>query len=129
MTYGRVSTARQAGSGPSLDDQEERLAEAVAQRAWVQVDHLTDPGVSGRKLTNRPRLAEALERLDRGGADVLAAAKLDRLSRSERDFAQLLDRAERAGWAVVVLDVDVDTTTAAGRLVVDVVNAAAAFES
>ena len=60
---------------------------------------------------------------------MLAAAKLDRLSRSERDFAQLLDRAERGGWAVVVLDVDVDTTTAAGRLVVDVVNTAAAFES
>jgi DNA invertase Pin-like site-specific DNA recombinase len=38
-----------------------------------------------------------------------------------------LDRADKKGWKVCVLDVDVDTTTAAGRLVVDVVAAAAQF--
>ena len=51
------------------------------------------------------------------------------MARSTTDFARLLDRSEKKGWKVVVLDVDVDTTTAAGRLVVEVVSAAAAFES
>ena len=46
-----------------------------------------------------------------------------------KDFARLLNRADNKGWKVCVLDVDVDTTTAAGRLVVDVVAAAAQFES
>lgn len=129
ITYGRVSTGRQAASGLSLDDQEESLASVVAQRGWTHVDHVTDPGLSGRKMTNRRRLMEALERLDKGEADVLVAAKVDRVARSTSDFARLLDRAEKRGWKVVVLDVDVDTTTAAGRLVVEVVSAAASFES
>lgn len=129
ITYGRVSTGRQAASGLSLDDQEETLASVIAQREWVHLAHVTDPGLSGRKMTNRKGLQGALERLDRGEADVLVASKVDRVARSTTDFARLLDRAEKRGWKVVVLDVDVDTTTAAGRLVVEVVSAAAAFES
>jgi DNA invertase Pin-like site-specific DNA recombinase len=129
ITYGRVSTGRQARDGLSLGDQEDRLADVVAERGWRHVDHATDPGLSGKKMANRPGLLAALDRLDRGEADVLVAAKVDRVARSTADFAKLLDRAERRGWKLVVLDVDVDTTTAAGRLVVDVVAAAAQFES
>ena len=129
ITYGRVSTGRQAESGISLGDQAERLAEIVQSRGWVHVAHLTDAGLSGRKMTNRKGLQDALARLDRDEADVLVAAKIDRVSRSTSDFAKLLDKAEKRGWKLVVLDVDVDTTTAAGRLVVDVVSAAASFES
>jgi len=129
ITYGRVSTGRQAATGLSLDDQADTLAAIVAQRGWVHVDHVTDPGLSGRTMTNRRGLLDAMDRLDRGDADVLVASKVDRVSRSTADFAKLLDRCERKGWKVVVLDVDVDTTSAAGRLVVEVVSAAAAFES
>jgi DNA invertase Pin-like site-specific DNA recombinase len=129
ITYGRVSTGRQAASGISLDDQAEKLADVVAARGWVHIAHLTDPGLSGRKMTNRKGLLDAIARLDRHEADVLVAAKIDRVSRSTTDFARLLDQAERKGWKLVVLDADVDTTTAAGRLLVDVVSAAASFES
>jgi DNA invertase Pin-like site-specific DNA recombinase len=129
ITYGRVSTGRQALLGGSLGDQREALAQVVAQRGWVAVEHVTDAGLSGRRMANRLGLLGALDRLDRGEADVLVAAKIDRISRSTEDFARLLNRADRKGWGVLVLDVDVDTTTAAGRLVVDVVSAAAQFES
>jgi DNA invertase Pin-like site-specific DNA recombinase len=80
-------------------------------------------------MTNRRGLQNALAHLDRQEADVLVAAKIDRVSRSTTDFARLLDHAEKKGWKIVVLDVEVDTTTAAGRLVVEVVSAAASFES
>ena len=60
---------------------------------------------------------------------MLVAAKIDQVSRSTTDFARLLDQAEKKGWKLVVLDADVDTTTAAGRLLVDVVSSAASFES
>lgn len=129
LTYGRVSTGRQASEGLSLGDQEDKLADVVASRGWTHVEHVTDPGASGKRMANRPGLMGALERLDRGEADVLVAAKCDRVARSTEDFARLLNRADRQGWKVCVLDVDVDTTTAAGRLVVDVVAAAAQFES
>lgn len=129
ITYGRVSTGKQAASGVSLGDQEDTLASVVALRGWEHLDHVVDAGLSGKRMSNRHGLLEALDRLDRGEADVLVASKIDRVSRSTEDFARLLNRAEKRGWGLVVLDVDVDTTTAAGRLVVDVVSAAAQFES
>jgi DNA invertase Pin-like site-specific DNA recombinase len=129
ITYGRVSTGRQAREGLSLGDQEDRLADVVARRGWSHLEHVTDPGMSGKRLANRKGLVAALERLDRGEADILVASKVDRVARSTTDFAGLLDRAEKKGWMVLVLDVDVDTSTSSGRLVSEIVAAAAAFES
>lgn len=54
-------------------------------------------------------------------ADVLLAAKLDRVSRSVLDFTNLMAHADRRGWRIVVLDVNVDTTTASGELMATVV--------
>jgi DNA invertase Pin-like site-specific DNA recombinase len=85
--------------------------------------------MSGRKLQNRKGLLSALERLDCGECDVLVASKVDRVARSTSDFAGLLDRAEKHGWSLVVCDLDLDTTTAAGRMVAEIVAAAASFES
>jgi DNA invertase Pin-like site-specific DNA recombinase len=62
----------------------------------------------------RPGLAAAAEHAKRSGG-VLVAARLDRVSRSVIDFAGLLSHAEREGWSVLVLDLPLDTTTAAGR--------------
>ncbi len=42
---------------------------------------LVDAGASGKSLSGRPALAEALALVRYGGADVLVVAKLDRLSR------------------------------------------------
>jgi DNA invertase Pin-like site-specific DNA recombinase len=43
-------------------------------------------------------------------------AELDRVSRSTVDFGLLLQRARREGWAVVVLDLGLDMSTAMGAL-------------
>ncbi|MHB1778106.1 MAG: recombinase family protein [Acidimicrobiales bacterium] len=129
LSYGRVSTGKQVDAGLSLGDQEDTLAAEVTRRGWEHVAHVTDPGLSGKRMTNRKGLLAALERLDRGDADVLLASKVDRVARSTADFAGLLDRAERKGWKICVLDIDVDTTGSAGRMVAEIVAAAAAFES
>ncbi len=128
LLYSRVSTGKQARSGLGLDDQIQTMTEAAALRRWEVVDHITDAGVSGKSVQARPGLLKAMKCLDSGEAEVLVVAKLDRLSRSVGDFAQLLDRAKRKGWGVVVLDVDVDTTRAAGEFVVNVLASAAQFE-
>ena len=67
--------------------------------------------------------------LERGEADVLAVAKLDRLARSTVHFGQLLKTAQRQGWAVVALDLGVDTTTTNGRLVARILMDVAEWES
>ncbi len=128
LLYSRVSTGKQAKSGLGLDNQTQTMTEAAANRGWEIVDQITDAGVSGKSVKSRPGLLEALKRLDGGEAEVLVVAKLDRLSRSVGDFAELLDRGKKKGWGVVVLDVDVDTTRAAGEFIVNVLASAAQFE-
>jgi DNA invertase Pin-like site-specific DNA recombinase len=55
-------------------------------------------------------------------------AKLDRLSRSLLDFANLMAAARTEGWALVALDLGVDMTTPAGEMIANVLASLAQFE-
>jgi DNA invertase Pin-like site-specific DNA recombinase len=56
------------------------------------------------------------------------SAKLDRLTRSVRDLADLLERFERRGVALVSVSESLDTGTAAGRSVLNVMMSVAQWE-
>jgi DNA invertase Pin-like site-specific DNA recombinase len=127
--YVRVSTDEQAISGLGLDAQRAAIEAAATARGWTIVGWTEDAGVSGGVLpTDRPGLGAAIVRLCRGEADVLVAAKLDRLSRSVRHLLALLDEASRCRFGVVALDSDVDTTSASGRLITTVLGGVAEWE-
>jgi DNA invertase Pin-like site-specific DNA recombinase len=125
--YVRVSTDEQARSGLGLDDQRHRLEQEAAHRGWAPLCLVVDDGYSGSSL-ERPGIAAALEALAAGEADALVVAKLDRLSRSLVDFVGLTERAERERWALVALDLGVDTTTPAGEMVANVMASFAQYE-
>jgi DNA invertase Pin-like site-specific DNA recombinase len=114
--YIRVSTDKQVESGASLQDQRDKLLERARREGWTICLTDTDEALSAKDTAERPALTAALETLDRGDADVLVAYKLDRLSRSVFDTAGLMKRAEANGWRLVVVDGDVDMTTADGRM-------------
>ncbi len=126
IAYVRVSTAEQSRSGAGLEAQRERIAVEAERRGW-RVTWMVDDGFGAGDL-HRPAIAEALDRLSRGEFEALVSAKLDRLSRSVLDFAQLLERSEKERWGLVLLDLDLDTTKPAGRLVAHVMAAVASFE-
>jgi DNA invertase Pin-like site-specific DNA recombinase len=131
--YIRVSTAEQAGSGAGLEAQRQTLAAAAEQRGWDLVDVIADEGESGGKRhEKRPGLCAAIERVESGDADALAVAKLDRLSRSVRDLADLAERSrpkgKRKGWGLILLDIDVDTSSPSGEFMVNVMGSAAQWE-
>lgn len=79
-------------------------------------------------MTARPGLQNAISFIEGGRAGTLVAAKLDRLSRSLLDFVQLMERSRRNRWALVLLDLGVDTTTPSGELVANVIAAVAQNE-
>jgi DNA invertase Pin-like site-specific DNA recombinase len=126
--YLRVSTIEQAESRAGLDAQRAAIERETARRGWELVEVLEDAGLSGRSLTGRLGLSDALRRLAEREADVLVVAKLDRLSRSIFDFSGLIERSRRERWGIVALDLGVDTTSAAGELVANVMAAVSQWE-
>jgi DNA invertase Pin-like site-specific DNA recombinase len=125
--YVRVSTVGQEQSGASLEAQKAAIVREVDGRGWELADLLGDTG-SGKSTRGRPRLEWLLDRLDGGEFDGMVVSRLDRLSRSVGDFAQILDRANRKGWALVCLDPAVDLTTPYGRAMANVAAAFAQLE-
>ena len=81
--------------------------------------------VSGTRA-DRPGLAKTHEMLREG--DTLVVWKLDRLSRSLKDLLHIMDRIETAGSGFRSLTEAIDTTTAAGRMMMQMVGSFAEFE-
>ncbi len=59
-----------------------------------------------------PSLREVLQLLASGQGDGLVVSKLDRLSRSIINAANILEAAVAQGWVLVILDLGVDLSTA-----------------
>lgn len=127
LGYVRVSTDEQAASGGGLAAQRAAILAEAQRRGWRLVDVLEDAGFTGSNL-NRPGIAAALAALQSRQADALVVAKLDRLSRSMLDFAGLMARSTKEGWALVALDLGVDTSTPAGEAMANVLATFSQFE-
>src|SRR5262249_40156314 len=127
--YVRCSTEEQADSRAGLDAQRAAILAEARRRGWDEADLtiVEDAGFSGRDL-RRPGIEEALESLRRRNADTLVVSKLDRLSRSLVDFAGLMARASREKWALIALDLNVDTSTPAGEAMAAMLATFAQFE-
>jgi len=123
--YLRVSTDSQAATGHGLDAQRKTIAAEADRRGWEDVVWYIDGGFSGKDL-DRPAMADVLSVIRRG--DVLVIAKLDRLSRSLSDFADLMERAQRQKWNVVALDLGIDLSTPNGEFMASVLAAMARWE-
>lgn len=111
--YTRVSTEEQADRRNGLEAQGSTIEAEASRRGW-QLEHFADESVSGKCIG--PRLQEALQLLASGQGDGLVVAKLDRLSRSIVNASNIVESATAQGWSLVILDLGVDLTTAAGRM-------------
>jgi site-specific DNA recombinase len=128
IAYLRVSTDKQADKGVSLDAQRAKVAAYAALYDLVLVETIEDAGYSAKTL-DRPGLARALDMLRRGEADALLVVKLDRLTRSVRDLGELVERHFAPGRAALLsVGEQIDTRSAAGRLVLNVLASVSQWE-
>jgi DNA invertase Pin-like site-specific DNA recombinase len=115
--YARTSTLEQeAGLNAQVRDLKALGCEAVYKE---QVSSVAE----------RQELENAIKSLREG--DKLVVTKLDRLARSVRHLGELLDTLEAKGAGLVILSMggqQVDTTTATGRMMLNVMAAVAQFE-
>jgi DNA invertase Pin-like site-specific DNA recombinase len=122
--YIRVSTEKQAEHGVSLDAQREKL-EAYAMLYDIElVDLIVEQGSA--KCLQRDGLQEALSRLGTD-ADALVVVKLDRLTRSVADLGRLVETYFQ-DHALLSVGEQIDTRSAAGRLVLNVLASVSQWE-
>jgi len=126
LLYARVSTNRQADTGHSLDSQSNLLVKE-AERQGYKVELVLENG-SGRKAS-RPKLNQALDRLNRGEAQALFVLDIDRLARSTRHALEIAETANKKGWRLVIASLQIDTETAVGEMMLGQLAIFAQFES
>lgn len=122
--YLRVSTDVQ-----TTEHQRRELEQAMAHRGWKIVATFEDAGVSGAKgRDKRPGLDAMLKEATRRKFDVVAAWSVDRLGRSLSDLVNGLGELHGAGVDLYLHQQAVDTSTAAGRALFQMMGVFAEFE-
>ena len=125
-TYTRISTDEEH-QPHSLGAQADRLAAYCAsQEDWQIVCRFEDQ-ITGT-LLERPGLSQALAAAHSGRFDLLLVYRVDRLARSVRTLAEILSELDRAGVGFRSATEPFDTTTAAGRMMVQMLGVFAEFE-
>jgi DNA invertase Pin-like site-specific DNA recombinase len=125
--YVRVSTDQQADQGVSLDAQTAKIRAMATVQGVELAEVIVDAGESAKSL-QRPGMARLLALVDAGAIATVIIAKLDRLTRSVADLAELLKRFERRDVSLVSVADSLDTRTAAGRLVLNIMVSVSQWE-
>ena len=98
----------------------------------AQIETLESEGVEKifseqiSSVAKRPELESALDFCREG--DVLVVTKLDRLARSIHDLWKIVNRLEEKKVELKILDLNLDTSTPTGRLMLSMMGALAQFE-
>jgi DNA invertase Pin-like site-specific DNA recombinase len=124
--YTRVSTEDQAKEGFSLGAQKERLEAYCLARGWEVASTYVDDGHSGRNV-RRPAYQRMMAERDRW--DALLVIKMDRIHRNARNFMEMMDSLRDWGKDFVSATESLDTSTAMGRFVMDIIQRIAQLES
>ncbi|MSQ94419.1 MAG: recombinase family protein [Gemmataceae bacterium] len=126
--YTRVSTDEQADKGLSLGAQRAKVEAYCKLYDLELVELIEDAGQSGKTL-KRDGLQRALTMLRNGEAGGIVIAKLDRLTRSVVDGGKLIaDYFGEKGHELFSVGDHINTRTAAGRLVLNVLLSVSQWE-
>lgn len=128
--YIRVSTEEQARHGYSLGEQRRNLESFAEARGLAVVGVYADEGVSARKaMSRRKELQRLLADVDAGLVDVIVIKCLDRWFRNVADFYKVQERLDARGVKWACTQEEIDTSTTAGRLMLNMRLSIAQHES
>lgn len=121
LGYGRVSrvAGREGDSFISPGVQREQVAELLRARGHEMIEWIEDLDESGGKW-ERVGFQRALAMVERGEADGIAVAKLDRFARSLADALRAIERINAVGGELVSVAESFDTTTPMGRAMLQI---------
>lgn len=119
MTGSKIGYARVSTDDQNLDLQRDALAKAGCSLIYEET-------ASGKSATTRPELAQCLKALRTG--DTLTVWRLDRLGRSLPDLVRIVAELEARGVGFKSITEQIDTGSAAGKLIFHVFASLAEFE-
>lgn len=128
--YPRVSTEEQAKFGLSIHDQQADLEKYAKENGMKIVGVFPDAGYSARKkIEQRPAMMELLEAVKRDEVDIILVTKLDRWFRNIGEYYKVQEilEAHHVSWKTIYEDYD--TSTASGRLKINIMLAVAQDEA
>jgi len=127
--YARVSTSMQAEvEYNSCEAQRDKILSYIKSQEDLELfKEYSDPGFTGSDL-ERPALTELLQDISEKNVDVVLTYKIDRLTRSSKDFYTLIEFFEKYGVAYISVSERFDTSSASGRLLRNIMLTFAQFE-
>ncbi len=125
--YTRVSTRDQTDSGASLAAQRAKVEAYAVLHDLELAEIIEDAGCSAKSL-DRPGMARLLGLIRRRAIGVVIVAKLDRITRSVRDLGELIELFPRSGVEFASVADHIDTSTASGRLVLNVMGSVSQWQ-
>lgn len=119
--YERVSSEEQAKHGYSLDAQHEALIEFCKKHDHIILGEYKDEGISARKpYTKRPAMLQLLQDVETIRPDMILFTKLDRWFRNIKEYYKVQDILDRNKVDWKAINEEYDTSTASGRLYVNI---------
>ena len=119
--YIRVSGEEQKIKGLSLEAQQERLEEYAREKGWLIVGVYIDAAKTARKnMHKRAEFQKMIEAVKRDEVDLLLFCRLDRWFRSVADYYKVMEILQAHGCDWKTTDEEYDTTSANGRLYINV---------
>ena len=115
--YLRVSTEDQVRDGFGLPEQKERLEFYCKCNDYEIIDYYTDAGISAKTGNHRPEFERMLEDGKNGKINMIIAYKMDRLTRSMKDWEALMDYSKKYNVDLAFVNEKIDTANANGRMV------------
>lgn len=116
----KIGYARVSSVGQSLEAQKELLLQAGCEKIFEEKK-------SGTEGSNRPVLKETLEFVRH--SDEFIVTRLDRCSRSVKDLHDILEILETKGVAFIATQQNLETKTATGKLMLNILGSIAEFET
>lgn len=119
--YIRVSGEEQKMKGLSLEAQQERLEAYAKEQGWVIVGVYVDAAKTARKnMHKRTEFQRMISSVKRNEIDMLLFCRLDRWFRSVADYYKVMEILEAHNCEWKTIDEEYDTTTANGRLYINI---------
>lgn len=124
LAYIRISKLTDTTTSP--ERQRETTRDKITRQGWEFVGYVEDIDVSATKhRLDRPGIQELRRRIQRGEADLVVVARLDRIARNVADVSALLDE----GIAIVSATEEFDTATAQGKAMAQMAQVFAELEA